>query len=107
MQYEDENDIPTIEDKDTYYYGKMEECERNILDDIDSPAGCVSELIHCLIDEYDRSPERDIAEMRRLVGKFMKTEEWIVICLFFFNMQYVLCSIKIYWKKKKEIKKKM
>lgn len=74
MEYEVENDIPTIEDKNTYYYGFMGDYEREELDEINSPARSVMHLIN-YIDVDDRSMECDIAEMRRLVAKFLKTEE--------------------------------
>lgn len=78
MNYEAQNDIPTIQDEDSYYYGNLDDYERERLHAMRSPSRSVAFLIFFVDDDF-RSIERDIAEMRRLVVKFSNTEEWIVI----------------------------
>lgn len=72
--YETENDIPTIKDEDSYYYGNLDDDERARLDEIKTPSRTVSFLM-IYVDDQMRTIERDIAEMRRIVVKFMNVEE--------------------------------
>lgn len=74
MNYEAQNDIPTIQDEESYYYGNLDDYERERLDALKSPSRSVGFLIFFVDDDF-RSIEGDISEMRRLVVKFMKTEE--------------------------------
>lgn len=74
MNYEAQNDIPTIRDEDSYYYGNLDDYERERLNEKKSPSASVAYLIFYVDDDF-RSIEGDIAEMRRIVVKFFKTEE--------------------------------
>lgn len=73
MDYEKKNDMPTIEFEESYY-GLLDDYDRQRLDSTNSPSRSVAFLMY-IIEDDKRSIEGDIAEMRRLVVKMMKTED--------------------------------
>lgn len=73
QDYETVNDMPTIEFEDSYY-GLLDEYDRGRLDAMRSPSHAVAFVIY-IIEDDKRTIEGDIAEMRRLVVKMMRTED--------------------------------